>query len=47
MTGASVAREPQTRPSEEIIYETPKREPVRLYDDDVEFLEEDAKKFGR
>ena len=33
----------------EIIYETPKRQPVREDDDDYydEFLEENAKKFGR
>ena len=46
VTEASVAAD--TRPSKEIIYETPKREPVRDdadYDD--EFLEENAKKFGR
>ena len=41
-----------TRPSEVIIYETPKREPARDFDDDDddyddEFLEEDAKTFGR
>ena len=40
-------------PSKEIIYETPKREPVREDDDDDdddyddEFLEEYAKRFGR
>ena len=47
---ASIAGYPQTRSSEEIIYETPKREPVRDVDDyeyDDEFLEEDAKKFDR
>jgi len=44
---------PQIRPSKEIIYETPKHEPLREDDDDddngndVEFLEEDAKSFGR
>jgi len=39
-----------TRLSKEIIYETPKREPVLRYDDDDydnEFLEEDSKTFGR
>ena len=38
------------RPSEEIMHETPKREPVLNVDDHVyddEFLEEDGKKFGR
>jgi len=38
------------RPSKEIIYETPKREPVREYNDDDyddEFIEEDVKRFGR
>jgi hypothetical protein len=39
------------RPSKEIIYETPKSEPVREDDDDDDeddgFLEEDGKKFGR
>jgi hypothetical protein len=39
------------RPSKEIIYETPKREPVREdnHDDDYDygFLEEDTKTFGR
>jgi hypothetical protein len=36
------------RPSKEIIYETTKREPVQKDDDyDDEFLEEDAKTFGR
>jgi hypothetical protein len=50
VTSASVT-DTQTRPSKEIIYETPKSEPVREnngdddYDD--EFLEEDAKRFGR
>ena len=37
------------RPSKELIYETPKREPVREDNDDYEdeVLEEDAKAFGR
>ena len=46
-TSASVA---DIRPSKEIIYETPKSEPVRQDDDDDDddgFLEEDAKRFGR
>jgi hypothetical protein len=45
---ASIPGDPQTRSSEEIIYETPKREPVRDvdYEYDNEFLEEDVKKFG-
>ena len=40
----------QIRSSKEIIYETPKREPVREDnddDDDDGFLVEDAKRFGR
>jgi len=49
VTAASVAADTNILPSEEIIYETPKREPVReedyYYDD--EFLEEDAKMFCR
>ena len=49
VTSASVT---DIRPSKEIIYQTPKREPVRQDDnddddDDDEFLEEDAKRFGR
>ena len=49
---SSVAAETHIRPSKEIIYETPKREPVREHnnndDDDYdEFLEEDAKVFGK
>ena len=39
-----------TRPSIEIIYETPKREHVREDNDDVDddgFIEEDAKRFVR
>jgi len=52
VTTSSVAAT-NIRPSKEIVYETPKREPVRVddaadgddYDD--EFLEEDAKWFGR
>ena len=48
MTAASVAADTHIRPSEEILYETPKREPVRDVDDyDDEFLTEDANKFGR
>ena len=49
MTAASVAADTHMRPSEEIIYETPKREPVRDVDDvyEDEFLTEVAKKFGR
>ena len=46
-TSASVT---DIRPSKEIIYEKPKREPVREYnddDDDDGFLEEDAMRFGR
>ena len=37
------------RPSKEIIYEMPKREPVREDEDDDDdgYLEEDAKRFGR
>ena len=51
VTSASVSA-PQIRPSKVIIYETPKREPVRednVHDDDYddEFLEEDAKRLGR
>ena len=34
------------RASEEFIYETAKRQPARQVDDD-EFLEDEAKKFGR
>jgi hypothetical protein len=47
-TSASVS-DPQIRPSKVIIYEMPKREPVREDNDDSddEFLEEDAKRFGR
>ena len=48
---SSVAAETHIRPSKEIIYETPKREPVRedndIDDYDDEFLEENAKRFGR
>ena len=48
---ASVVADTHIRPSKELIYETPKRETVREDDDDDnyedEFLEEDAKKFGR
>ena len=50
-TAVTSASDSQMRPSKEIIYETPKREPVREdngddnYDD--EFLEEDAKRCGR
>ena len=51
VTSASVT---DIRPSKEIIYETPKREPVRQDgddddddDDDDGFLEEDGKRFGR
>jgi hypothetical protein len=46
VTSASVT---DIRPSKEIIYETPKLEPVREADDDDDdgFLEEDAKRFGR
>ena len=45
VTSASVT---DIRPSKEIIYGTPKREPVRGDDDDDDgFLEEDAKRFGR
>ena len=48
MTAAFVAGDPHTRPSEEIVYETPKYELVRDDDDyDDAFLEEDAKTFGR
>ena len=49
MTAASVAADTHMRPSEEIIYETPKREPVRDFDDDYDdaFLEEGAKKSRR
>ena len=49
VTSASVSA-PQIRPFKEIIYETPKREHVREEDDDdydVEFLEEDARRFGK
>ena len=45
-TAAPVDADTHIRPSKEIIYETPKREPVRQDDDDDyedEFLEEDAK----
>jgi hypothetical protein len=44
-TDVTEATNPHTRQSEDIIYETPKREHVRNYDDDnyaSEFLEEDA-----
>ena len=52
MAAASVASDTHIRPSKEIIYETPKREPVREYNDeddgyDDEFLEDYAKAFGR
>jgi len=47
----SVANDTHIRPSKEIIYETPKGEPVREDNDDDdyddEFLEEDAKTFCR
>jgi len=48
-TQSAVTSASDIRPSKEIIYETPKREPVREDDDDYadEFLEEDAKRFGR
>jgi len=51
VTSASVS-DTHIRPSKEIIYETPKREPVREDNDDDddfddEFLKEDAKRFGR
>jgi len=47
VTSASVAADTHIQPSKEIIYETPKREPVREDNDDDddyedEFLEEDA-----
>ena len=48
VTSASVT---EIRPSKEIIYETPKREPVREDkdddDDEYGFLEEEAKRFGK
>ena len=46
ITGKSVAGDLNTRPSEEIIYEKPKRGSVRDVDDDYDdgFFEEDAKK---
>jgi hypothetical protein len=50
-TDVTAASFSDIRPSKEIIYKAPKREPVREdnndddYDD--EFLEEDAKYFGR
>ena len=50
MTAASVAADTHIRPSEEVMYEAPNREPVREDDDDDfddEYLEEDAKTFGR
>ena len=52
MTAASIAADSHTyiRPSEYIIHETPKSEPARDDDDDDyedEFLQADAKKFGR
>ena len=34
VTEASFAEDPHTRPSKEIIYETPKRKPVQEDDDD-------------
>jgi hypothetical protein len=48
VTAASVTADTHIRPSKEVIYETPKRKPVREDDDyyDDEFLEEDANKFG-
>ena len=50
VTAASVEEDHHTRLSKEIIYESPKFEPVRedVDDDDYddEFLEEDANKFG-
>jgi hypothetical protein len=53
-TIAYFAADTHIRPSKEIIYETPKRDSVREYNDnddndhyDDEFLEEDAKTFGR
>ena len=52
VTAASVAANTHIRPSEEIIYKKPKREPFREdahNDDDYdeEILEEDGKNFGR
>ena len=52
VTAASVAADSQThlRPSEEIINETPKQEPVRDDDEEVydgDFLEERTKELGR
>ena len=48
LTAASVAGDQNTCLPEEIIYVTPKGEPVRDDDDyDYVFLEEDAKKFGK
>ena len=50
-TKTAVTAATDIQPSKEIIYETPKRDPVREdndYDDyDDEFLEEDAKRFVR
>jgi len=46
-TTASFAADTYIRPPKEIIYETPKREPVLEDDDDDEFVEEDVKRFGR
>jgi hypothetical protein len=50
-TSVFVAADTHMRPSKEIIYETPNREPVREDDDDDdyddEFLEENAKRCGR
>ena len=53
VTEASVAADTHIRSSKDIIYETPKREPVRKDEDendddyDDEFLKDDAKKFSR
>jgi len=50
ITAASVAANTHIRPSKQIIYETPKIESVQEDNDDDyedEFLEEDAKSFGR
>jgi hypothetical protein len=49
VTAASLAADTHILQTEEIIHETPKSEPLRDVDDDYddEFIEEDAKKFGR
>jgi hypothetical protein len=51
VTAASDAGDQQTltRPSEDFIYETPKRNPFRQDDEyyDGKFLRENAKNFGR